>query len=175
MTEAPRDPNEPVVKNSDLGRIVAESGALSGGALAVYGYGLARYGGGAHAGTLAFTSLASGQLLHAVSCRSTTHSVFSDEMLPSNRYLTAALGASFGLQALTFLIPGLRNLLGLTSMSLTDVLVVAAGAVAPFLATESAKLLTFNGPVGNSARPQETAIETRPAPAIEQAVDLGNA
>ncbi|MBV8773846.1 MAG: HAD-IC family P-type ATPase [Deltaproteobacteria bacterium] len=176
MTAPPRDPNEPVVKNSDLGRIVAESAALSGGALGVYGHALARYGGGAHAGTLAFTSLASGQLLHAVSCRSATHSVFRDEMLPSNRYLTAALGASYGLQALTFLIPGLRNLLGLTSMSFTDALVIAAGAVAPFLATESAKLLTFNGTVGNSARPKaEAAIETRPTSAIEQAVDLRNA
>jgi Ca2+-transporting ATPase len=43
MSEAPRDPKEPVLKGSDFGRIAAESAALSCGALAVYDYGLARY------------------------------------------------------------------------------------------------------------------------------------
>jgi P-type Ca2+ transporter type 2C len=65
--------------------------------------------------------------------------------LPSNHYLTAALVASYSLQAVTFLIPGLRNLLGLSSLSGADAVVVAAGAVIPFLGNESAKLMTFRG------------------------------
>jgi P-type Ca2+ transporter type 2C len=145
MSAAPRDPNEPVLNDSDLGRIVAESAALSSGTLAVYGYGLLQYGPGAHASTMAFTSLTSGQLLHAVSCRSTSHSVLDRGTLPSNHYLTAALAASYSLQAVTFLIPGLRNLLGLSSLSGADAVVVAAGAVVPFLGNESAKLMTFRG------------------------------
>jgi Ca2+-transporting ATPase len=152
MSAAPRDPNAPVLKHSDFGRIVAESAALSGGALAVYGYGLARYGAGAHAGTLAFTSLASGQLLHAVSCRSTTHSVFQHGTLPPNHYLTAALAGSYGLQALAFLIPGLRNLLGLTSIGVADAAIIAAGAMAPFFGNEAVKLLTVRSGSVNSNR-----------------------
>jgi P-type Ca2+ transporter type 2C len=176
MTTQPRDPNEPVVKNSDLGRIVAESAALSGGALAVYSYGLARYGPSAHASTLAFTSLTSGQLLHAVSCRSATHSVLSRGTLPPNHYLTAALGASYGLQVLTFLVPGLRNLLGLTPLDVTDALVITAGAVVPFLGTEGAKLLTFTGAVDHAGLSQPDAVnQPQRAAAIEPATDLRKA
>jgi len=175
MSVGPRDPKEPVLKNSDFGRIVAESAALSGGALAVYGYGVARYGTGLHASTLAFTSLASGQLLHAVSCRSATHSVLGRGTLPPNPYLTAALAGSYGLQALTFLIPGLRNLLGLTSIGVADAAIVAAGAVAPFLGNEAAKLLTFRGPGDNAGRVQaEAEIQGREAGTIEPAWDLRN-
>lgn len=170
MSAAPRDPREPVLKASDFGRIVGESAALSGGTLAVYGYGIARYGMGAHASTLAFTSLTSGQLLHAVSCRSAAHSVLGRGTLPSNHYLTAALAGSYGLQALAFLIPGLRNLLGLTSIGLADALMVAAGAVIPFLGNETAKLLTFRGAPDDSERPQvEPAIRGRVVGAIEPA------
>jgi P-type Ca2+ transporter type 2C len=143
MSEAPRDPKEPVLKGSDFGRIAAESAALSCGALAVYGYGLSRYGTGARASTLAFTSLTSGQLLHAASCRSQSHSVFSPGMLPHNNYLTAALAGSYGMQAFAFLIPGLRNLLGLTPFSAADAMIIAAGAVAPFVVNEATK--TFSG------------------------------
>jgi len=176
MSARPRDPNEPVVKNSDLGRIVAESAALSGGALAVYSYGLAQYGAGARASTLAFTSLTSGQLLHAISCRSATHSVLEQSELPPNHYLAAALVVSYGLQSLTFLIPWLRNLLGLSSLGLTDATVIAAGAVIPFLGTESIKLLTFKGVTVNSGSPQaETVIRVPEEAEIEPVSDLRKA
>ena len=59
-----------------------ESGVLTAGALGAYGYGMLRYGLGAQASTLAFHSLTTGQLLHAVSCRSEAHSIFSHEKLP---------------------------------------------------------------------------------------------
>ncbi|MBV8357331.1 MAG: cation-transporting P-type ATPase, partial [Deltaproteobacteria bacterium] len=176
MNAWPRDPKEPVLKDSDFGRMVAESAALSGGALAVYGYGLARYGTGLHASTLAFTSLASGQLLHAVSCRSSKHSVFGRGTLPSNHYLTAALAGSYGLQALAFLIPGLRNLLGLTSISITDAAIITAGAVVPFLGNEGAKLLTFKSAADNTTgRPQtEAENQDRDTAVIEPVWDLRN-
>jgi Ca2+-transporting ATPase len=175
MSAGPRDPQEPVLKDSDFGRMVAESAALSGGTLAVYGYGLARHGAGARASTLAFTSLTSGQLLHAVTCRSASNSVFGRATLPSNHYLTAALAGSYGLQALTFLIPGLRNLLGLTSIDTADAITVAAGAVVPFLGNEAVKLLTFKGATDNSARSQAgTRIQSAEAAAIEPAWNLRN-
>jgi P-type Ca2+ transporter type 2C len=175
MNAGPRDPQEPVLKDSDFSRIVAESAALSAGALAVYGYGLTRYGAGAHASTLAFSSLTSAQLLHAVSCRSAKHSVLGRGTLPPNHYLTAALAGSYGLQALAFLIPGLRNLLGLTSIGVGDAAIVVAGAVAPFLASEAAKLLTFRGAAENAGRSEaEAAVQRRGAAAFEPERDLRN-
>jgi P-type Ca2+ transporter type 2C len=175
MSRGPRDPDEPVLKNPDLGRIVGESAVLSGGALAVYSYGLARYGAGAHTSTLAFTSLASGQLLHAVSCRSPRHSVFGGGTLPPNHYLSAALGASYGLQALTLIIPGLRNLLGLTSLNGADIAIVAAGAVAPFLGNETAKLLTFRSATQDAEGSQvQVVVRGGETSAIEPELDLRN-
>jgi hypothetical protein len=64
----------------------------------------------------------------------------------------------------------------LTSVSVTDAVMIAAGAVVPFVGTESAKLLSFSDAVDNSRHsPAENAIATRPTPAIEPAPDLRKA
>ena len=77
LRQPPRDLAAPILTSADFKRIAFESAVLSAGAFGAYGYGLARYGMGAQANTLAFTSLTVGQLLHAFSCRSHTHSLFS--------------------------------------------------------------------------------------------------
>ncbi len=139
MNQPPRSPEEPIIKSTDFRTIALESAALSAGALGAYGYGLARYGIGPQASTLAFTSLTTGQLLHAITSRSETHSMFDASPLPSNLYLNIALLGSFGLQALAFVIPGLRSFLGLTPISLLDGLIIGGSAVAPFVVNEVAK------------------------------------
>ena len=55
---------------------------LTAGSLGAFGYGIWRYGLGMQASTLAFHSLTTGQLLHAVSCRSEKHSIFSSGRPP---------------------------------------------------------------------------------------------
>lgn len=139
MQRPPRNPNDPIITTSDLRTIGWESAAISAGAFGAYSYGLSRYGMGAQAGTLAFTSLATGQLLHALTARSETQSVFDATPRPTNPYLSIALLGSFGLQALTLLVPGLRNLLGLTQISLIDGAVIGTSAVLPFVANEMTK------------------------------------
>ena len=139
LSQPPRDPGEPIVRTSDFQRIAFESAAISAGALGAYGYGIARYGMGQRAGSLAFLSLTTGQLLHALSCRSETHSIFSKEKLPSNKYLTVALGGSFAIQLLAMLIPGLRNLLGIAPISVLDGVVIGGSAVLPLLVNEGTK------------------------------------
>ena len=105
---------------ADFKRMTFESGVLTAGALGAYGYGMLRYGLGAQASTLAFHSLTTGQLLHAVSCRSEAHSIFSQEKLPPNRYLNLALGGSLFVQLCAMFIPGLRSILGLAPVGLLD-------------------------------------------------------
>ncbi len=102
-----------------------------GGALGAFGYGIMRYGMGARASTLAFHGLTTGQLLHALSCRSEQHSLLGPGSLPPNRYLTLALGGSLAVQALTAVVPWFRTILGLTPLGLVDALVVAGAAVLP--------------------------------------------
>jgi Ca2+-transporting ATPase len=135
----PRRPDEPIVQSSDLKRIAFESTVLSAGALGAYGYGIARYGMGPQASTLAFTSLTTGQLLHAISCRSGTHQVLSAEPLPPNRYLDLALLGSLTIQALALVVPGLRSLLGIAPIGFLDSLVIGGSALLPLAVNEASK------------------------------------
>ncbi|MDM9385573.1 HAD-IC family P-type ATPase [Chlorogloeopsis sp. ULAP01] len=142
LSQPPRDPNEPIIKSSDFKRIIIESGALSVSALAAYWYGIRRYGIGAQASTIGFMSLTMAQLLHTLSCRSQTHSIFSKEKLPPNKYLNIALGGSFILQILAATMPGLKGLLQITPINLIDAAVIGSSAILPFLVNESRKEVT---------------------------------
>jgi Ca2+-transporting ATPase len=119
---------------------------------------------GPQASPLAFTTLTGGELLDALTARSERHSVFHETALPPNLYLTTALLGSFGLQALTFFIPWLRNLLGLTPMTLIDGLVIGASAVWPFAVNEAAKMLWPASPESNRAAqvPVTPTLDTPP-------------
>ncbi|MDA8387486.1 MAG: cation-transporting P-type ATPase [Nitrospiraceae bacterium] len=139
LTRPPRSRDEQILKGSDFKRLAFESAALSAGSLAAYGYGVARYGIGPRAGTLAFTSLTAGQLLHAISCRSEKTGIFSGVRRPPNRYLRGALAGSFVLQFAAMLLPGMRGLLGLAPLGALDIGVAGMGAVAPLLVNEASK------------------------------------
>ena len=139
LSRPPRNPEEPIIQTSDFKKIIFEAGTLSAGTLGVYSYGVLKYGTGPKSSTLAFTGLALGQLLHALSCRSEKYSLLQGGKLPSNNSLTIALGGSLTLQIFTLMIPGIRNLLGITPVSLMDGLVIGGGALFPLLINEMAK------------------------------------
>jgi Ca2+-transporting ATPase len=139
LTYPPRNPEEPIIRKQDFKRIFWESSVLSAGTLGVYGYGLARYGQGPQANTLAFMTLSCSQLLHAYSCRSESHSIFSSEKLPSNRLLNLAIAGSLIVQAGTLIIPGMRGLLGLSTLTPFEGLLVGGASFLPLLINESTK------------------------------------
>ncbi len=139
MDLPPRDPAEPIVKTGDFKRITFEAGTMTTAALAAYGYGIARYGIGATAGTVAFQTLTTSQVLHAISCRSEKHSIFDTTESPPNRYLNVAIVGSLALQVATQFIPGLRSLLGITPLTALDGLVVGVASVMPLLISEATK------------------------------------
>ncbi len=148
LSRPPRNPDEPIIQLSDFKRITSEAAVLSAGALGAYGYGILRYGYGPKAGTMAFTSLTLGQLLHALSCRSETHSLLDPLQAPQkpplqpNPYLYLAIGGSIALQGLTLMIPGLRRLLGITPISVLDGLVAGGSALIPLAVNELTKKRT---------------------------------
>ncbi len=139
LEQPPRDPQRPIFTPAEYRRLAFEAGVLTTGALGAYGYGLARYGPGPQATTLAFHSLVTAQLLHALSCRSDHLGWFSARRLPPNPYLTWAVGGSLGVQLLTMFVPGLRSLLGLTPVGLLDLLVVGAAGLLPLVVNEATK------------------------------------
>jgi Ca2+-transporting ATPase len=145
LERPPRNPQRPIFTGADFKRMTFESGAITTGALGAYGYGIMRYGLGGQTSTLAFHSLTTGQLLHAISCRSETHSIFSSEKLPPNHYLTMALGGSLFLQFLTMVVPGLRSVLGLAPVGLLDGVVISASALLPLMVNEATKSPSNDG------------------------------
>ncbi|MDJ0591722.1 MAG: HAD-IC family P-type ATPase [Pleurocapsa sp. MO_226.B13] len=133
----PRSPETPILNSQDFQRIVVESSVLSVSTMAAYGYGIARYGISPHASSIAFMSLVTGQLLHALSCRSTKP--LNKIQLPPNHYLTSALGGSLTLQLLCLVIPGLRNLMKVTPLNMLDGVVIGNSALLPLLFNEATK------------------------------------
>ena len=141
LSQPPRNPHEPIIKNSDLGRIVFESTTISVSTLAAYIYAILRYGMGTRASTVACMTLTTAQLLHTISCRSENHSIFSREQLPNNNYLNAAITGSFIIQLLALAMPPLRKLLRITPISFVDGAVTVGAALLPFLVNESTKVM----------------------------------
>jgi len=139
LERPPQNPKDPILGKSDFKRMGIESSVITLAALGAYGVGLGRYGMGPKASTLAFQSLTFAQLLHSISCRSETVSIYDPEKLPPNRYLTWALGGSLGLQLLTFLVPGLRNLLGIAPVNLFDAAIIGISSILPLLVNEATK------------------------------------
>jgi len=144
LARPPRDPRQPIFSKQDYKRMALEAATLTAGSMGAFGYGIWRYGLGSRASTLAFHSLTAGQLLHAISCRSERHSLFSSGRLPNNPSLTWAVGGSLALQGLTLFVPGLRSLLNLTPIGLADGLVIGAMSLLPLLVNEATKTITAN-------------------------------
>jgi Ca2+-transporting ATPase len=139
LRQAPRDPSEPIIRRGDAARLVRESLALTGGALGVYGYSLARHGAGPQAGGNTFMAITLAQLLHSISCRSEWTSVLDFRDRPPNRFLDHALLGSALLQVAAAFFPPLRSLLRLPPMGPVDWLAIVGGATLPFLVNEGIK------------------------------------
>jgi Ca2+-transporting ATPase len=159
MKRPPRNPAEPILTRDSITRIGRESLILTGGGMAAYGWGIYRYGIGPRAGSIAFATLASGQLIHSLGCRSEQHTIFDKERLPANPYLTGALGLTLGFQVLALTFPPLRSLLRVSPIGLLDGLVVAGGAITPLLINESIKAKTRKAlPLNNKEETQCPAM-----------------
>lgn len=139
LDQPPRTPSERIIKPSDFQRISWEASILSLGALAAYGYGIATYGLGPQASTLAFMGLTIGQVLHTFSCRSETHRWFDPNPLPRNPYVELAIAGSLALQLLPLVLPGLGHLLKIAPLARLDYLVMALAAVVPLVVNEATK------------------------------------
>ncbi|MGB5621301.1 MAG: HAD-IC family P-type ATPase, partial [Gammaproteobacteria bacterium] len=132
MERAPRASDEPIIRREDLKQMGLESGLITTGTLASYGWGLLRYGSGASASGLAFNTLTVAQLLHAYLCRSEDAGLVQSGR-PRNRHLDTAVGLSLAAQAGTMILPPVRRLLGSGAVGLFDLPVIAAGAIGPLL------------------------------------------
>jgi Ca2+-transporting ATPase len=140
LDQAPRPPDERIIKPSDFQRITWEASVISACALVAYGYALAQYGIGPKSSTVAFMSLTIGQVLHTLSCRSESRRWLSFKPLPRNPYVEAAIAGSLALQLLPLVLPGLGQLLKVVPLTGKDYGVIALAALLPLLINEGTKM-----------------------------------
>ena len=129
MERGPTDANEPMVRRDQMGRLSGtEAGILTASAFGAGLYGAMRYGlSSPQARTLAFGSLATAQLLHALAYRSSSRSVFEPGGLSGSPRLLGIIGGSLAAQLAAMLVPGVRNALGVAPTGLLDAMAMAAG------------------------------------------------
>jgi Ca2+-transporting ATPase len=142
MSEPPRDPSAPMLPRAALVEIGRDASILAGTTLAAHAIGLARYGAGPRATSVAFSTLTTSQLLHALTYRSRSGGA-------GGRVLLGTVAATIGLQVGAMALPPLRGILGLTPLGLGDWALVGAGAALPFVVNELARS-------GRSTEPRAT-------------------
>jgi Ca2+-transporting ATPase len=140
MERPPRDPSTPMLPAGDLREIAADGALLTASALGAQAIGLARYGAGPQAATLAFSTLTAAQLLHTFRYRAAAEANGTGARSSVGPVVLASLGA----QLAAMFVPPLRRLLGVTALTPSDWLVVAAGALGPALVHESRRRLTHS-------------------------------
>jgi Ca2+-transporting ATPase len=130
------------LKRRDWQRVAVDGGMITAATMAAYLYGIARYGPGPRARTLAFMTMTSAQLLYALSARSEAPlSPLGNGRLRANPWLARTVVISLAAQAGTVLFPPLRALLRTTPIGLVDAGVILTAAAAPTLTREALKRL----------------------------------
>ncbi len=126
-----------LLNRSEWGAVATDAATMTLASLASFGYGLARYGAGPQARTLAFMSLTTSQLLYALAMRSSKP--LRAGGLQPNPMLNRAVGWSLAAQAGTVLLPLGRRLLRTAPLGPLDALVVVTTAALPLLVRELLK------------------------------------
>lgn len=134
---------EGLLDRREWGAVATDAGVMTLASLASFGVGLARYGAGPRARTMAFTTLTASQLLYALAVRSQRPLVGGG--LARNRLLEHAVGWSLLAQAGTVLWPAARRLLRTAPIGVADALVVATTAALPLLVREALKMRAARG------------------------------
>lgn len=150
-----RPPDQPLVTTPDIIRMIRESSAITVGAVGAGGYGLMKHGLGSKAGSMAFHSLAIGQILYASTCCSRTNDHPNKGQLLPNPYFKTLLFGSLAAQAMAMALPGLRALTGLAPLSLLDIVAVSAGGILPYIFNQRAPRGIADGGVALPAAAQQ--------------------
>jgi len=126
-----------LLNRRDWGAVATDAGTMTLASLAGFGYGLARYGAGPRARTIAFMSLTSSQLLYSLAMRS-PRPLRAGGLQP-NPMLNHAVAWTLAAQAGTVLLPFARRTLRTTPLGPLDAVVVLATAALPLLTRELLK------------------------------------
>jgi P-type Ca2+ transporter type 2C len=162
MHQPPRQVGESILSRAHVGGLGAEAAIITAGAFASSLYGAMRRGPGApQTSTIAFGSLVTAQLLHALTYRSAGRTPDDTQRTVSST-VPAIVGGSLIAQSAAMLLPGLRNLLGVAPLDLMDGMVMAAGGLLPFLVNAARKTGSAASPTlhFHGVRPEPRSLRT---------------
>ena len=138
LSQPPRNPEERIITREDGLKLLRESAVITAGTVATFLISQRRYGVGIQTSTNTFMALTIAQILQSLGNRSEKTTVM-DLDRPGNPWMTAATAGTLGLQALTLVLPPLRNLLRLGPVAPQDIALILMGAGVPFIVNESTK------------------------------------
>ena len=140
MNEPPRPKGEPVLGAGTVRRIVVQGVLVAGVGLTAYLMGTGPFDLTLdEARTMTFVTITSAQLLAVFNARSTTGSGFRGAA--SNPYLWGALALTVALEALALGVPGLRDLLSLTTLDSRSWTAALSLAVLPLALTQTVRVV----------------------------------
>jgi Ca2+-transporting ATPase len=140
MRRPPRDPESTILSRSFLSVIGGYGALLTAATLGAFLWAL--WGGQAearHAGTVAFMTLALGQLFHVFNARSPEPILFTRRFL-RNRWVWGAVALTVALQLAAVYVPLLRDVLDTRALDLGDWALVAVASVLPLAAGQLWKI-----------------------------------
>ncbi len=160
LARPPREKHAPMFDRGELGLIALEGATITGGAVGAFAW-RAALGPRARAGSVAFTTLTCAQLLHALSARSTEHTIYdAPRPVARNPYLVLSLLVTGGMQLASGFLPGARRLLGTVPLARADWGLVVLGSLLPLLANEALKLRVRGRHPSHGARLNRTLVRS---------------
>jgi Ca2+-transporting ATPase len=149
MSRPPRDPAAPMLSRAPLLGVAADASMLAATTLGVHALALGRYGAGPRATSLAFSTLASAQLLHALTYRVRGR---HGPATTGRGVLPAVVAGTLGAQLAAMTLPPLRTLLGLTPLSASDWVMVTGASALPFVLKELRRQGDHHGTASKAPR-----------------------
>jgi Ca2+-transporting ATPase len=142
MDEKPKPLSEPILNRLGLSLIgiISIAGALVG--LILFGHYFLAHGDPVEGRSVAFASLAVNSLIYIFAYRSMRRSIFHSGPLSANKPLVATVLGSLLVAIIPFLVPGLRNVLGIVPLHLVDWLLVMGVALGLLVVVEAGKAIS---------------------------------
>ena len=156
MEEKPKSLKEPILPPLGLSLIGVISIGSTIAALAIFGYYFAIHGDPVEGQSLVFASFAVNSLIYIFAYRSMRQPLFRMTSLLNNKPLIFAVLGGLGLVVLPFIIPGLRQVLGIVPLGWTQWLLIAGVAFTLLFAVELGKALSKWQRASSLHGPQES-------------------
>jgi Ca2+-transporting ATPase len=139
MDEKPRSLREPILNHLGLSLIGVISVSSAAAVLFLFHHMYAAHGNPVEGRSIVFASIAINSMIYIFAYRSMRQPIYRMSRLSTNMPLVYAVAAGVGMAVLPFLVPGLRNLLGIVPLSLAEWLLVAGIALGLLVVVEIGK------------------------------------